>query len=276
VTAESVDVTNTNAANTTIEVTGGPLNVNPVATPGSICRGDTTRLHAAAGGGNVGFYEYTWSSNPPGFSSTESEPFVHPLGNTTYMVTVTDQFNTMQGSTLVSIYPEPVIRLGPADTTVCIYDTVLLDAQNPGSTYLWSNGEITRTIRFVTTGIGADAQDYSVEVVNENGCKSSDSISVFFSFDVCTGVNDKFLDDRIHIYPNPSKGIINVEINGLSGKTEVSVLTTLGKVIRSFDMPLPSSGNASVDVDLSGTPKGVYLMRFSNSSFIHVKKLFVE
>ncbi len=265
-----------NAANVSIEVTGGPLNVNPVATPASICRGDSTLLHAAAGGGNVGFYQYQWSSDPPGFTSTISDPTVNPLVNTTYFVTVTDQFNSTQGSALISIYPEPVIRLGPADTTVRVYDTILLDAQNPGSSYLWSNGAVTQTIRFAATGIGSDSQDYSVKIVNEHGCKSSGMITVIFSFDVCTGIDDQFYKDHIKIYPNPAKGFINVETEGLTGKTRGSIITTLGKSLREFEMPTPSSGKSSVDIDLSGLPKGVYLMRFSNSSFTYIKKLFIE
>ena len=266
----------TNAANVTVEVTGGPLNVNPVATPGSVCRGDTTRLHAAAGGGNVGFYQYIWSSDPPGFTSTIADPVVNPVINTTYFVTVTDQFNSTEGSTLISIYPEPVIHLGPPDTTFCIYDTVLLDAQNPGASYLWSNGAVTRTIRFGTTGIGSDSQDYSVAVVNEHGCKSSGMITVIFSFDACTGIDEQFYADHIRIYPNPAKNFINIEMDGLSGRTHGSIVTPLGKIIRDFEMPMPSSGKSSVDLDLSGLPKGAYLIRFSNSSFTHVNKLFIE
>lgn len=151
-----------NAANISVEVTGGPLNVNPVATPSSICRGDSTRLHASAGGGNVGFYQYSWSSTPPGFTSAESDPMVTPVINTLYDVTVTDQFNTTQGNTLVSIYAEPFIYLGPPDTTVCVYDTLTLDAKNPGSTYLWSNGATSQEISFGTTGIGFDLQVLSL------------------------------------------------------------------------------------------------------------------
>ena len=265
-----------NAANVSIEVSGGPLNVNPQAIPQSICKGDTTQLHAAAGGGNIGFYEYSWSSNPPGFTSTEAEPFIHPLQNTTYMVTVTDQFNNVQGNTTVSIYPDPLIRLGPQDTTVCIFDTVILDAKNPGASYLWSTGETTRTIWFVTTGIGSDAQDYSVLVTNEHGCKSTSKISVMFSLDLCTGIDDQFPDNRIRIFPTPTRGVVTIETNGISGNTHVKLVTPVGRVIRDFEMPHSSGGNSQTTIDLTGLPKGVYIMRFSNQSFTHVKKFFIE
>jgi hypothetical protein len=47
-------------------------------------------------------------------------------------------------------------------------------------------------------------------------------------------------------------------------------------MIRDFEMPVPSDGKSSLDLDLSGLSKGIYLIRFSNSSFTHVKKLFIE
>ncbi|MCX6305711.1 MAG: T9SS type A sorting domain-containing protein [Bacteroidetes bacterium] len=265
-----------NAADVSIEVTGGPLNVNPVATPDSICRGDSTRLHASAGGGNVGFYEYSWSSTPPGFTSADPDPMVNPLVNTTYAVTVTDQFNDTQGSIQVAIYPEPLIHLGPPDTTVCIYDTIKLSAGNPGSTYLWSNGSTAQQISFGTTGIGYDAQSYSVEVINKHGCKSNSNINVLFSFDACTGIDDLFLSGHIHIYPNPARDMVRINIDGISGTTTGSLLTTLGQVLRDFTFQEPVKSTSSVNLDLSGLPKGVYLVRFNNSTFTHIQKLVVE
>jgi hypothetical protein len=265
-----------NNANVSIEVTGGPLNVNPVATPDSICRGDSTRLHASAGGGNVGFYDYTWSSIPPGFSSNLPEPMVHPLVTTTYHVTVFDQYNNTEGNTTVAIYPEPIIHLGPADTTVCIYDTVKLDAGNVGSTYLWSNGSTARNITFETTGIGYDNQTYSVEVINANGCKSNSSINVIFSFDACTGIGDIHVPSPIHITPNPAREIARISVDGLVGKATGTLLTTLGKTLRDFTFPGSENGTTSCNLDLSGLTKGIYLVRVNSSSFTHIEKLVIE
>jgi hypothetical protein len=266
----------TNAANVSVEVTGGPLNVNPVATPTSICRGDSTRLHASAGGGNVGYYQYLWSSVPPGFTSTDADPLVNPVINTTYHVTVNDQYNTTQGSTMVSIYAEPVIHLGPNDTTVCIYDTLQLDAKNPGSTYLWSNGSVTQQISFGTTGIGSDVQVYSVEVINEHGCKGTGSINVFFSFDVCVGINELGVSDHIRIVPNPARGMTRIELNGIFDVATGTLLNPLGKVLREFTFQSPVNGKSGVNIDLSGLPMGVYFIRINSSSYSHIQKLVVE
>jgi hypothetical protein len=266
----------TNQANVAVEVTGGPLNVNPVATPASICKGDSTQLHASAGGGNVGFYTYMWNSDPPGFTSTDPNPVVNPVINTNYQVTVTDQFNSTVGNTTVSMYPEPVVYLGPPDTTVCIYDTVILNAGNPGSAYLWSNGSVEQEIVFGTTGIGYDLQTYAVEVVNENGCVGRGHINVIFSADVCVGINDMFPSGRIHVYPNPARDMVRIDVQGGTGTLTGSLLTTLGKVMRDFTLPESATGESSVNLDISGLSKGIYLVKIGNDSFIHIQKLVIE
>lgn len=266
----------TNDATVSVEVTGVPLNVNPVATPEAICKGDSATIHASAGGGHVGFYGYLWSSDPPGFTSTDPDPVVHPLVSTTYQVTVTDQFNTTQGNTAVAIYPEPVIHLGPSDTVVCVYDTVILDAENPGSTYLWSNGSVERQISFGTTGIGFDQQAYSVEVTNEHGCKSSASITVTFSLDACVGIGDLPVPGHIRIFPNPARDAVRIDADGLTGSTGGLLLTTLGKVMREFTFSRTVNGISSAFLDLSGLSKGIYLVRIDNPAFTHIHKLVIE
>ncbi|HPS63877.1 MAG TPA: hypothetical protein PLK82_12495, partial [Bacteroidales bacterium] len=205
VTDLSTNCISTNEANVLVEVTGVALNVNPVAAHDSICPGDSTRLYAVPGGGNVGHYNYSWSSIPPGFTSSEADPMVSPRENTTYQISLFDQFNTIQGSVNVILFQKPAIHLGPADSTVCIYDTVELDAGNPGSDYLWSNGAITGTISFGTTGIGYDAQTYSVVVTNRHGCRSDAAITVIFATDACTGIGENGDGGRITLYPNPAR-----------------------------------------------------------------------
>jgi Secretion system C-terminal sorting domain len=265
-----------NQANVTIEVTGGALNVNPAATPAWICKGDTTQLHALAGGGNVGFYQYTWGSDPPGFSSTDAEPFVNPIVNTMYTVNVWDGYNPASGSTTVSIYPEPYIHLGPADSSVCIYETVTLDAGNPGGTYLWSNGQSTQIISVTATGIIPETQTYSVRVTNEQGCSSESAINVNFSFNACTGVEEHSGSSVIHIYPNPTRGVITIAGTGLNRDMDVILISALGQQVAHYMLPGNPSGKSFLTADLTTLPKGLYMVRISNNDFLNTTKLIIE
>lgn len=59
------------------------------------------------------------------------------------------------------------------DTSLCSTTPLVLDAQNPGSTYVWSTGETTQTINVDSSGI------YWVNILIEN-CPVRDSIDVTF------------------------------------------------------------------------------------------------
>ncbi|MNK05581.1 hypothetical protein D3C87_234640 [compost metagenome] len=65
----------------------------------------------------------------------------------------------------------PVVNLG-ADTTLCEGSNLLLDAQNPGSTYLWSDGSTDQTLDVTTSGT------YQVTVKNAAQCSRTDAITV--------------------------------------------------------------------------------------------------
>lgn len=260
----------------TVEVTGVALNVNPVAIPAYICTGANSQLFAGAGGGSAAAYTFEWVSDPPGFTSSEADPLVNPTANTSYTVTLSDGYNTTSGNTELKIYPQPVIHLGPPDTTVCIYDTVQLDAKNPGSSYLWSNGATTRTIRVETTGIGYDAQTYSVAVTNEHGCASTSEITVIFSFDACVGIGEGSHTGNLKIYPNPSPGMVTVEMNGIKESTSATIISAYGIPVAAFNMPETTPGQLVHHLDLRNLPKGIYLVRLVNSGFTHTQKLVLE
>ena len=63
-----------------------------------------------------------------------------------------------------------MVTLG-VDTTQC-GGTVTLDAQNIGSTYLWSDNSTAQTLVVIASGT------YSVSVTAPNGCSANDAINV--------------------------------------------------------------------------------------------------
>ncbi len=70
----------------------------------------------------------------------------------------------------VSVNITPIVNLGN-DTIICSGQSMLLDAGNPGQTYLWNTNATTQTIVAGTSGI------YWVTVGNGN-CSVTDSISI--------------------------------------------------------------------------------------------------
>ncbi|MEN8225693.1 MAG: gliding motility-associated C-terminal domain-containing protein [Bacteroidota bacterium] len=90
-----------------------------------------------------------------------------------YNVSLTAYFDgyTDSTSSLVFVSEMPAVNLGN-DTSLCMGSNITLDA-GPGHTgYLWQNGNTTQSITTDTSGI------FWVEVANDFGCKSIDSITV--------------------------------------------------------------------------------------------------
>lgn len=112
--------------------------------------------------GNVGA-TYMWNDSTTAQTLTTST-------SGTYYVDVTDG-NTCSSSdtVLVTINPLPIVTLG-ADTVSC--GAVVLDAGNAGSTYMWNDSTTAQTLSAGTSG------QYTVEVMDANGCMSSDTVNV--------------------------------------------------------------------------------------------------
>lgn len=69
----------------------------------SICAGCSNRINQYVFGCSEA-YSFSWTSDPPGFISTEKSPEVSPAVNTTYTVTVTDGGYSSQQSIFIHVY----------------------------------------------------------------------------------------------------------------------------------------------------------------------------
>jgi len=107
----------------------------------SICQGESVEIGIdAAGPGNT----YSWTSVPPGFTSSQQQFTVSPEVTTTYYVEISgsDCPVASRDSILVEVATVPVIDLR-SDTLLCIGDTVRL-AEGPkerNTTYAWTGPE---------------------------------------------------------------------------------------------------------------------------------------
>jgi hypothetical protein len=145
----------------------GLLGVDITADKDSLCFGGSTILHANVTGG-TGTLSYAWTSNPPGFTSTEPEPMVSPLVTTTYFVEVSDGNNILEDNITITVVTLPEISLGE-DVSVCESGEAIFDAGTGFASYLWSNGQTGQSINVSEAGL------YWVEVTNDFGCSKRDS-----------------------------------------------------------------------------------------------------
>lgn len=156
-TVYSVLVTDINGC-TAIDSVSVGINPVPYANlwPAFLCLGSTTTLDA----GNPGS-TYLW----------------FPGGETTQTITVSDsgyyevQITNAAGCIGVASIDVEVggtgIVVDPVNVHICDGQTALLDANNPGSTYQWSNGATSQTINVATSGT------YTVTITDAGGCSAS-------------------------------------------------------------------------------------------------------
>lgn len=134
------------------------------------CNGDRNGTLEVVATGGTAPYSYEWIS-ASGFGSE-----VFGIGGGTHEVIITD-FN---GCTLTATYeleepPAVAVDLGGVEF-LCLGQSIILDAGNPGASYQWrlTNGltSTERTVEVSQSGI------YSVTVTDARGCQGSDTFEL--------------------------------------------------------------------------------------------------
>ena len=87
----------------------------------------------------------------------------------------------------------------------------------------------------------------------------------------CQGVIERevFLSEDIFYYPNPTKGEVDVYVNGEDGGVKMSVFTTKGDLLFTRDQEILDT--RKTELDLSGVPAGTYLVTLEGPT---VRKTF--
>jgi len=79
----------------------------------------------------------------------------------------------------------------------------------------------------------------------------------------------------IQIYPNPTRGRLNVEVNGRDGKASMQLSNTQGKVLIDREVSL-SGAFQRFSFQLEDLPAGIYLFTFKQHGIAKVQKVFVR
>ncbi|GAI49820.1 unnamed protein product, partial [marine sediment metagenome] len=115
------------------------------------------------------------------------------------------------------VNPLPIVDLG-VDTSISAGTSIILNAGNPGATYIWAIDGVTTndTIQTITV---SEEGTYSVTVTDINGCENTGSIIItiekpeFIIYNTFTpngdGYNDTWRIKTIELYPGNTVEIYN-------------------------------------------------------------------
>jgi hypothetical protein len=164
------------------------------------------------------------------------------------------------------------IDLG-ADTSFCGHLSVVLDAGEGYAGYRWSDGSTGQTIAVDSIGYGLGAAILWVDVTDIGGTVRRDSVSI--NFLDCTSVFEFSSGLKVTVYPNPSHGIFELRAEDLKNDLNISVSDIRGQVILQRTLEA-ANGNSASQIDMSGYPKGTYLLQISDGDGFKVQRIILN
>jgi parallel beta-helix repeat protein len=179
----------------------------------------------------------------------------------------------------VSIQPDAVaaISVDTANATISATDWMAnwstAGTSGADSIYVeFSNGtssnDTSGTVTFTANNAGE-----TVTVIAFGPC-SSDTAT--FTFDVNQiSVDEDFMNGTLSIYPNPTRGLFNVEFATASATdVEISIVNMVGQVISTEVVTV--NGLYNNQFDLSNESAGVYFIKFTTEEGVLTERITVE
>ena len=218
----------------------------------NLCYGDSTYFTST----NTSLDSVLWDFgdiNSGNSNISTNDSTYHVFSDTgNFDVTLYSYLNSIVDTSITSIYinPLPSVNLG-IDTAICEGDTLVLDITLQDASYLWNDNSINPNYNLFSVG------DYSVIVIDSNGCINSDTINVVLNpfpdinlgddIEMCEGddilILDVYLEDASYLWSDNSTSssitindmgvysVILTDSNGCSNSDTINVIIN----------PLPTS-----------------------------------
>lgn len=265
-----------------VSLSGEPLTAAAESEDEDICKGQETTLHASAVGGSEE-YSFSWSLNGDIFATTR-DVTVAPSATTTYKLTVDDGYNEDVKSVAVAVSPVPEVNIVPEgysaedDTLLtCVTDTLYLDASTDvQATYLWDDG-FTEAVKDVYTDESSyEIQTHQVAVTDlQNGCVAEQSLTIVFTKNQCTSVEELALKG-ISVYPVPASKYLVVQLDGHPGKTTLTLSSVQGELLARKEVIAEADGEHRQTFDVSHLKPGLYVITIKNELIHSSVKVIVK
>ena len=238
----------------------GPLAINTMASPATICTGNASQLYVFATGG-TGVYTYNWSPAASLNNAGIFNPIATPSETTTYTVQVFSAFNSTTGSAIVTV--EPI----PATPVVSVAGDHLVSTASSGNQWYNSQGIIDGAT--AQTYYPTHTETYYVVASSAAGCESAASNSVVFGF---TGTKPS-IENGLSVYPNPFKDKLYIDFTAkVAGGVKIEICNSIGSVVRVVNANCKSTGLNQIVIDGSQLAEGVYYCKLYTSEGVLLTK----
>lgn len=234
-----------------------------------VCEGETISFSAASG------LEYEWSG-PNGFSSNEQDPEITNASLSdagTYSIVATNQEGCVgngQVEVVVNEVPDVSLDFSGLNPINWKLDSIELTGGSPaGGTY---SGPGVSNGWFFPTSVGIGSYEVIYSFTNSEGCSDTDMAMI----EVITSTKNIDTGTTLNIFPNPSNGVVTINLfePSLSGEIlDLTITNIHGQVIHS---EVWDSKSSTMTLDLRGVSQGSYLLKLRGESFINVERLLIH
>jgi PKD repeat protein len=166
-----------------------------------VCDGDAVNFQNTSAFSN-GALSYKWLFGNGDSSSSLSPNKIYPMSGTYQVTLIASTASACQDSitNTVTVNSLPNVFIG--DTLTTCGNSLVLDAQNTGSTFSWSTGDVSQSITAVANGT------YSVTVTDAIGCSDKDDalVSLFTPIQINLPANVASCDSFVLKTLYPSSG----------------------------------------------------------------------
>lgn len=140
--------------------------------------------------------------------------------------------------------------------------------------YLWSFGDggsstdQNPTHNYLTSGV------YEVELMASNDCRER-TFELDLNLDV-TSVNEEDIARLVNLYPNPTSGLLMLELKKELNLESVELFNIDGKLVSTLGIPSSAQQNGALNFDLSYYNEGVYLIKLKLQDDTIVKRVLIQ
>jgi PKD repeat protein len=233
-------------------ITVNPTPIMNTSADESICFGSSTTLNASASGSVT----YNWTPSATLSTPTLSQTLATPNTTTDYVVTINDGVCSASDTITVTVWPLPS---NPTITQV----GNTLEATSGFPAYQWHENNVIIAGETQSTITPLNNGNYTVEVIDSNGCISTSQAFAFVIQGIKTSLNNE-----ISIYPNPLTTILHIDFKNLNIDTQIEIKNLQGQII--LNQKVDTKLNI---VNLDQYSNGVYFIKINSNNEIYNYKL---
>jgi hypothetical protein len=241
--------------------------ISPTLTVNSatVCAGTTATVSVS------GYNSYTWTPAAGLNASTGATVTGSPTVSTNYVVAASSGACKTVGKARITVNAIPVVTVN--SFTTCANGTVTVIAGG-GTTYTWSPATGLSASTGASVVITAPATASTTVTYTVTGTKTGCSASAVSTLTVgnCyAGIAEVTNPNNVVMYPNPSSGLVNINMSQLDAGTTLSVTDMIGKEVFKT-----SVHETSLNLDLSGLQQGMYIISIGSGKAAYMQKVIIQ